>query len=291
MWIGNKRLFFLSGIASFGLFFIALAVILWQASLMVPPIMYSASKGTFVAISLETSSSPSKAKVSMPYEKPQEKAKEKPEEKQQEKVKEKAHEKVVQKERETKKEEKIQPKKAITPPSPLPQEKSPNGKIKAAEPKINDLFATVKTVHPPKPTQKNSSELAALNALEKQVLSSKRSSQLFEKAKNFQLAKSSVKFINKGSGGPMVNEYYAKVQKVIYANFHPVTGTQGFKADVLMVLTSEGKLTSFRVVNSSGNNLFDAELELLNERLKHVILPKNPTGQSATFEIILSAKE
>lgn len=273
MWLDNKRLFFLSGIASFGLFFIVLAVILWQATLIIPPIMYAASKSNFVAISLETSSSLGKTKIST---QPQ-----------------KSHEKPIEKVHETKPEHKemVLPKKETVPLKSLPQEKSSSGKVKTAQPEINDLFATVKTTHPPKPTKKNSSELAALNALEKEVLSSKRSSQLFEKAKNFQLAKSSVKLINKGSGGPVVNEYYAKVQKVIYANFHPVAGTQGFKADVLMVLTSEGKVTSFRVVHSSGNNLFDAELELLNERLKHVILPKNPTGQSATFEIILSAKE
>jgi outer membrane biosynthesis protein TonB len=277
MWVDNKPLFFLSGIASFGLFFILLVVILWQASLIVPPIMYATSKSNFIAISLEASSLSDKAKVSIQPKKLQEKPKEKPQEK------------VVVQERVTPKEAKLQPTKEITPLKSLP--KSTNVKVKTAQPEINDLFSSVKTVHPSKPTQKKSSELAALNALEKEVLSSKRSSQLFEKAKSFQLAKSNVKFINKGSGGPMVNEYYAKVQKVIYAHFHPVSGTQGFKADVLMVLTSEGKLTSFRVVNSSGNSLFDAELELLNERLKHVVLPKNPTGESATFEIILSAKE
>jgi len=266
MWSDNKRLFFLSGIASFSVFFIVLALILWQASLVVRPIMYSASKSNFIAISLEASSPSAKAKVSTQSQKPQEKPKEKP------------YEKVVVKESVTKEE--------IVARKSLPQEKSPPAK--ASQPEINDLFATVKTVHPSKSMQKKSSEL---NAFEKEILSSKRSSGLFEKAKSFQLAKSSVKFINKGSGSPIVNEYYAKVQKVIYAHFHPAAGTQGFKADVLMVLTSEGKLISFRVVHSSGNSLFDAELELLNERLKRIALPKNPMGESATFEIILSAKE
>lgn len=291
MWLDNKRLFFLSGIASFGLFFIVLAVILWQATLVVTPIMYAASKSNFVAISLETSSSPGKAKVSMPYEKPQEKAKEKPEEKAHEKVKEKAHEKVVQKERETKKEEKNQPKKEIVPLKPPPKEKSPTGNVKVAQPKINDLFSTVKVVHPPKPIKKTSSELTALNALEKEVLSSKRSSKLFEKAKNFQLVKSSVKLISQGSEGIMDDGYKGKIQATIYTYFHPPAGSEGFSARVKLTLSANGKLLGYRVVSYSNNNSFNGEVDWLKERLNSIVLPSNPSGDKAVFEVILTAKE
>ena len=162
--------------------------------------------------------------------------------------------------------------------------------MEKAQPEITDLFSNVKVKHTAKESKQNTKELSELSALEEKVLSTKRSSQLFEKAKNLDLAKPGVKVIT-ASGGPMVNEYYAKVQGIIYANFHPASGTEGFAARVRIVLTPDGKLDSYRVISASGNAVFNAEVDWLKERLRQVVLPKNPEGEEAIFEIILTAKD
>lgn len=157
-------------------------------------------------------------------------------------------------------------------------------------PEITDLFSSVKVNPAAKESKKNGKELSELNALEEKVLSTKRTSQLFEKAKSLDLAKTGVKMVA-ASSGPLVNEYYAKVQGIIYSQFHPGSGTEGFSARVRIVLSEDGKLELYRVVSASGSTVFNAEVDLLKERLRQVSLPKNPNGGEAIFEIILTAKD
>ncbi len=183
-----------------------------------------------------------------------------------------------------------QPSKEALPTQPVIEKASKAKEEKKVQPEITDLFSSVKVTHPPKESKSSAKELSELNALEEKVLSTKRSSQLFEKVKSLDLAKVGVKVVS-ASSGPMVNEYYAKVQGIIYSNFHPASGTEGFSARVRIVLTSDGKLESYRVVSASGSAVFNAEVDWLKERLRQVALPKNPTGDEAIFEIILTAKD
>jgi len=162
--------------------------------------------------------------------------------------------------------------------------------VKQSQREITDLFSDIKVTNTPKEPKHSPKELAELNALEEKVLSTKRSSQLFEKAKNVDLIKPGVKVMS-ASTGPEVDAYKAKIQGIIYSNFHPGAGTQGFSARVRLVLTSDGKLDSYRVISSSGNAAFNAEVDWLKERLRQVALPKNPNGDEAIFEIILTAKD
>lgn len=157
-------------------------------------------------------------------------------------------------------------------------------------PAIDDLFATVKSVKSkPKPID-NSKQVSELNALEEKVLTTKRDTKFFDKVKTLELAKSGVKMVS-SSTGPAVNEYNAKIQGIIYANFHPASGTEGFAARVRILLSSNGRLLSYRVVSYSGNAVFNAEVDWLKERLRQVGLPQHPQGEEAVFEIILTAKE
>lgn len=189
--------------------------------------------------------------------------------------------------------------KVITPPVPLVQKPVEEVEKKASDapspvvekvPEIDDLFATVKiTKSKPKPID-HTKQTSELNALEEKVLTSKRDSKLFEKVKTLELAKSGVKMLS-SSTGPTVNEYNAKIQGIIYANFHPGSGTEGFAARVRISLSPEGKLQAYHVISYSGNAVFNAEVDWLKERLRQVGLPQHPHGESAVFEIILTAKE
>lgn len=176
---------------------------------------------------------------------------------------------------------------------PLTQEtKTPAVSDTAKEivPEIDDLFATVKSVKSkPKPID-NSKQVSELNALEEKILTTKRDTKFFDKVKTLELAKSGVKMVS-SSTGPVVNEYNAKLQGIIYANFHPASGTEGFAARVRISLSPDGKLLAYRVISYSGNAVFNAEVDWLKERLRQVVLPQHPQGKEAVFEIILTAKE
>lgn len=162
--------------------------------------------------------------------------------------------------------------------------------VKEVIPAMNDLFATIKTAsNKPKPID-NSKQMSELNALEEKILTTKRDTKLFDKIKTLDLAKSGVK-TQSSSTGPEVNEYKAKVQGIIYANFHPASGTEGFAARIRITLSPDGKLLTYRVISYSGSAVFNAEVDWLKERLRQVGLPKNPQGEEAVFEIILTAKE
>lgn len=156
---------------------------------------------------------------------------------------------------------------------------------------IGDLFSTVKPAKTSIKKQDNSAKLKELTELENNVMSSKRDSKLFDKVNKLDFAKPSVQMVASGSTGPEVNAYYAKVQGIVYANFHPATGTEGFRARVRITLSKEGKLESYKVVSYSNNGGFNAEVDWLKERLRQVDLPSHPQGQDAVFEIILSAKD
>ncbi|MDP1784217.1 MAG: TonB C-terminal domain-containing protein [Sulfuricurvum sp.] len=166
----------------------------------------------------------------------------------------------------------------------------PAAEEKPPVPEIDDLFSTVQTTKSRAKPKENTKQLSELNALEEKVLTSKRDSKLFEKVKTLDLAKSGVKMVAISSG-PIVNEYNAKIQGIIYANFHPASGTEGFAARVRMTLSSDGKLLSYRVISYSGSAVFNAEVDWLKERLRQVVLPQHPQGEEAVFEIILTAKE
>ena len=162
--------------------------------------------------------------------------------------------------------------------------------VKEIVPVIDDLFSTVKVARSkPKPTD-NSNQVSELSALEEKILTTKRDTKLFDKVKTLELAKSGVKMVS-SSSGPAVNEYNSKIQGIIYANFHPASGTEGFAARVRITLSPDGRLVSYRVVSYSGNAVFNAEVDWLKERLRQVGLPAHPQGEEAVFEIILTAKE
>lgn len=250
MHLDTNRFFILSGLLTFSLFALILAVIGWQFLVAQKPNAFALTKSDVISISLVTSLSKAQESISEPLM-PQSDFKS-------------AVEKII------------------------PQKTEP----KVEEVAISDLFSTVKTNNPPQKTKEDRKQLSELNALEEKVLTSKRDSKLFEKAKTLDLAKAGVKVVAAAeSSGPVVNEYNAKIQGIIYTHFHPASGTEGFTARVRIVLSPDGKLASFRVISYSRSAVFNAEVDWLKERLNQVVFPSYPNGNEAIFEIILTAKE
>jgi periplasmic protein TonB len=180
-------------------------------------------------------------------------------------------------------EEKPTPTEESTPPAKQPQ----------SVPDISDLFSKVKPQKTPKQSDDTAQKLEALSALERQLNNRSQSNpHLAEKVKNTTFAKPSIKIVsNSGSTGPLVNEYHAKIQALIYANYFPPSGSQGQSARIRIYLDAMGKLSGYRVMAYSGNVPFNNEVDWLKERLRSVMFPTNPDGKECVIEIILTAKE
>ena len=157
---------------------------------------------------------------------------------------------------------------------------------------ISDLFAQVK---PDKITKKKPEDSKAherLNALEQEISERRDTPRFSDKVNKITLAKPSVKMIPQGgSSGPLVNEYHAKIQGLVYTYFRPPSGSAGEMARVRMSISSSGKLIAYRVLSYSGNTSFNSEVDWLKDRLNSIRFPEHPDGKDAVLEFILTAKE
>lgn len=170
-------------------------------------------------------------------------------------------------------------------PAPIEEQKP------EPEPEISDLFSNVKPQVEPK-KKSNAFEREALNALEKEILSPQEKQRFSEKVKNIELVKPGMKMVvDGGSSGPIVNEYHAKIQALIYTHFHPPAGSQGQAARVRIKISAQGKLVSYRVVAYSGSSVLNNEVDWLKERLESLQFPPHPDRKEAQLECILTAKE
>lgn len=156
-------------------------------------------------------------------------------------------------------------------------------------PEISDLFSEVK---PQKTSQEEIKRQEQLNRLENEILTKKETSRFSDKVSNMDIAKPSVKMVVQGgSSGPVVNEYHAKIQGLVYTYFHPPTGTVGEVARVRMTISASGKLIGYKVLRYSGNGTFNGEVDWLKDRLNAIRFPEHPEGKDAVLEFILTAKE
>lgn len=93
------------------------------------------------------------------------------------------------------------------------------------------------------------------------------------------------------SGGEAVDEYYARIQTLIYQNFFPPQRSEGAVAIVRIVLAPDGRLLDYRVLKRSGEPFFDREVDALQKRLKTVHFSENPKGRKSILDIRLISKE
>jgi periplasmic protein TonB len=184
------------------------------------------------------------------------------------------------------------PELAITPRELKPIEKQEKVSKPVPVPDISDLFANVKPQKIVKKTTEERKENEQLNKLEKELLAPKDNPKFTDKVNKIEFAKPSVKMIAQGgSTGPIVNEYHAKIQGLVYTYFRPPAGTAGDVARVRMTISATGKLISYKVITYSGNGLFNSEVDWLKDRLSSIHFPVHPEGKDAILEFILTAKE
>jgi protein TonB len=159
-------------------------------------------------------------------------------------------------------------------------------------PEISDLFSQVKPKNEPKKPQESTKRNEALAALEKELSTPTEKQRFTDRVKNIELSRPGLKMVVQGgSTGPVVNEYHAKIQGLVYTHFHPPAGSQGQAVRVRIRISAEGKLLSFRVMAYSSNPSLNQEVDWLKERLETVVFPNHPENREAHIEVILMPKE
>ncbi|MEW5832493.1 MAG: TonB C-terminal domain-containing protein [Campylobacterota bacterium] len=170
----------------------------------------------------------------------------------------------------------------------VPEAKTPEEPV----PDISDLFAQVKPKNDPKKSPETQKRNEQLNALEQELLKPKETLRISDKVKKVELSRPGMKMVVQGaSSGPIVNEYHAKIQGLIYARFHPPSGSQGQAARVRITIDAAGRLVSYKVIAYSRSVSLNGEVDWLRERLETVVFPPHPEGRDAVLECILTAKE
>lgn len=95
----------------------------------------------------------------------------------------------------------------------------------------------------------------------------------------------------KDSSADAVNEYFAKIQALVYQNFFPPSNSQGYSVKAVIELSPIGKVIDFRILTYSANDALNEECDKIKKRLLGVLFPINPQNKSGKYTIVLKAKE
>ena len=95
------------------------------------------------------------------------------------------------------------------------------------------------------------------------------------------------------SSAEEVNEYSAKIHAIVYDHFFPPPNSEGEQVKAVIELSPLGKMLDFRILNYSGSEALNEEVDQIKDRIKNIIFPKNPANENARVMIILKpeAKE
>ncbi len=252
--VNNSKYFYLSGLLSLALF--ALFVVLFVAIVLQQDKLkqFALKKDNYISVSINMEALNKKNYKKDPK-------------------------KTVQKKPQPKKEIKQEEPKPVEPEQPKP---------KKVIPKVSDLFSSVTTEKiVPKKEKKPEIDKKLLSKLSKQTER--------KKVTNTNAATSMMKKIEitsqSSSTSPDVNEYLAKIQAIIYEQFYPPMNSAGESAVISIRLDRFGKLISYKVLRYSGNDLFNAEVDRLERRLKRLTFAKHPEGKTESIKIILTSQE
>ncbi len=145
---------------------------------------------------------------------------------------------------------------------------------------VNNLFSDVwtKKISKKKPKPQDIKRLAQLS---QQVPLSQKNEHLTKEKED----------VPTSSNAQEVNEYFAKIQAIVYEHFNVPPNSQGNSVKVVIELSSIGKLIDFRILNYSANDALNEEARRIKKRLLHVVFPIHPENKSTKTIVILTSKE
>ena len=145
-----------------------------------------------------------------------------------------------------------------------------------------------------KTTKNKPTDTKRLSAIEKRIKTTKstKSTQASEQINSLKLARPAISVTGaSASSAAEVNEYYAKIQAIIYDRFYPPANSEGQSAKLYLSLDATGRILSQRLLVNSGNLFFDEEVAALMKRIASVTFPPPPEGRPVELQIILTAEE
>jgi protein TonB len=112
------------------------------------------------------------------------------------------------------------------------------------------------------------------------------------KEKNVESIKNKkIKKDSENSSANEVNEYFAKIQNIVYKYFYPPQNSQGNTVKAVIKLGALGKVLDFRILQYSSSIDLNNECDQIKQRLSSVVFPVNPKNRFGSYTILLTSKE
>jgi len=181
-------------------------------------------------------------------------------------------------------------KKSVT----MPVQKQEQTPLKQKEVNIDNLFSDIWTKRIKKKKKKETPKLdkRRLQAISKKIKKTQNNKveSISQKVKNIQTNKMA-KVDQKTSTASEVNEYFAKIQALVYNHFYPPQNSQGHTVKAVIKLSAIGKVIDFRILNYSASSELNSECDKIKDRLIGILFPVNPDNKSGNYTIMLTSKE
>ncbi len=165
--------------------------------------------------------------------------------------------------------------------------------IEAKEIDIGNLFSDVQTKEITKEKkEKKPEENKRIQEIQKRIKSSEAQTpnqiaEEFSKGENAKVTSKNTP----SSTADEVNEYFAKINALVYSHFYPPLNSQGHSVKAVIELSAIGKVLDFRILNNSNNADLNEECAKIKKRLSSVLFPINPENKSGRYVIILTSEE
>ncbi len=146
---------------------------------------------------------------------------------------------------------------------------------------ISDLFSNVFTKDISKKVNKKKVNNKRLELIKKKIKKSKNN---IAKEVSQLITNNDANVIDtqtkKSSSAHEVNEYFARIQGIIYKYFIPPANSGGNTVKIVIELSAIGKVLDFRILTYSANKALNDECDKIKNRLLGVLFPINPENKS-----------
>jgi protein TonB len=163
--------------------------------------------------------------------------------------------------------------------------------IKQEKVDVDNLFSDIwtKSIKKKKPKKVEKRRLQEI-AKKIEKAKDKKVQSIANKYENAKI-KSDNEKLSKTSSANEVNEYFAKIQAIVYNYFNPPQNSQGHTVKAVIILGAFGKVLDFRILRYSSNLDLNNECDKMKQRLLNIVFPVNPKNKSGKYTILLTSKE
>jgi len=162
--------------------------------------------------------------------------------------------------------------------------------IKNSNVDVDDLFSDVwtKKIINKKPKKKQINN-QRIKDIQKKIVIKKDKSIQNNTPDITDLFKSADKKESKSSTAREVNEYFAKIQAIVYNHFIPPANSEGYTVEAVIELSAMGKVLDFRIIRYSSNQALNDECDKIKARLLGVLFPVNPENKPLIQQINITS--